>query len=336
MSATAKRTNGLLGRAMSIDNKKKSNTVQKQSKPPAHAGVAKPSLTQKLTNLPTGLQFPGHFLSILSQEYGFKKCGIFLLEEPGDYYSAAALYGFDTTTCNRIRIPGSLFSNSSLDQQIVKISALLRKRLQPFLSTREFGLLEKGAFILLQRNGHFQGVILLSEEDWKAGENTYSDVAKLCLRYQEKLLQSRPKGLIKPAEKMEIYDSTSEIEVMFNQQIESENCLRFLFVDVESVLQFLKDRNEFSPSIQRSINEILRSLCVSNDNFIRLSPNQALLILKGRLATTRSDLIIHQIQISLASFFKNPEGFPKIKWEIRDYPEHGKTFEELLKPLLSN
>jgi hypothetical protein len=122
-------------------------------------------LLEEIGTLPQSIELPGMLFSILKNHLGVKKAMFLLPDSRGTDFKPWASCGYDPTTVHRFKFPNDSVRTiaENTDTPVYFLTNSDIKALEPYLSSREFSLMEETVITIFYYNNIILGLYFISD-----------------------------------------------------------------------------------------------------------------------------------------------------------------------------
>jgi hypothetical protein len=220
-----------------------------------------------------------------------------------------AISGFDNTTRRRLRIPIEIIQQHGALKAGEKVLLIEEQRLflEPFFSTREFGLFLSIFMAPFQTDGKIHGLFIVASEDSDGISDGYNSIQNLIMENQAALRQFYVDRInsLPPYSQGETDKHREELLDHFSDQIENKECNIFVFnIELNKILAAVRPNSEFIDDykFREDILRILHSLTAASGIFYSSDEIPVLMGIPSA-AVHDKDFLAHHILLSLKDFF---------------------------------
>lgn len=314
---------GLLDKALIIDN-----STERES-------VFSPDINRMMASLnssSTGLDFPGTLFKHLVDEFHIEK-GALLLPQDNSPYVPWAETGFDQTTLRRIRIPYSLVESLKNGQfySFLELEKSDIESLKDYFSFREFSVTAKITIAPLFAEREIIALLFISKGEIADQSTGYKQkILKKLSDEAGPLLFEKRGNIINKLEIMEFNENSVEETISRYIGKHKESVFLLISVSISDFPKHFQDRNMSSLSfrIKQDILRLVKTLISNKGEVYSGDKDTLIIILKGE-RTVEAEMFVHQIGISMKYFFKITNSDYTPRFQVKKYPDDGKTAEEL-------
>ena len=280
--------------------------------------------------------------SLIRDFFKLSKSAILLYDPLRMVFSPWASTGLDQTTLHRLRIPLGFNKNfnrvANGEVLIFKESGQI-KEFNPFFSARENSAINQLIFVPFIADSKLIAILLIIKMDTIINLETPGILKEVSLSAAPHIYQAREKklGNLSSTGKTVTSESLqSRVDELIDKCSKRKISLVLIKISIEHLINTLLKYNEFIDPfrLKEDLYRITGSLLADIGEVFRLDSNN-LILLVSEMQITDPALLLHQLAISLGTFFEilkteQSMGFDE---KIMVYPEDGDSSEKLLSDL---
>jgi hypothetical protein len=274
---------------------------------------------------------------MLSEHLKLEKAALLLPEPDSGELAPWSIRGFDRTTEHRLRIPPQEMSGHVLDPEaaVTVLSGSRVQPLAPYLSQREFDLLDSAALVPFRHKDRLLGLLLIARSPYLAESADVLDIAFSAISrpIASILHQNRDVRLEGSAERA-ILDE-SELRAMSAELGRPENGRAAVAVfEIEELVSAIagsaEDVDRFR--IRQDVLRVIAAI-VSEVGTIGTSSSGRVMLLFADDAQLDPNLVLHQLSLQLAELFEGIETPPDLNAEVRRVDHDRERVDEVVAEL---
>lgn len=250
-----------------------------------------------------GIEVAGTVLGIFDSVFIAAKCAFFVYEEREGAFLSYAATGYDKSTRNRMFFPEeklkSLFGWDEESLFLTKKNDLLI----PYLSQKEFDLLDQILLIPFIFDSEFLGFLMITQCDFFEDPNLLRSVSELMEPISQLVFKKRFEPLLHMTS--DIYPVTSHVITLINQLADEgiEDKKKLLFLSFEVWMAPIYSDNYILPYCAKGDLLAIIGAMVYGDGKVIDLPGSGILLLFPASRMDDSELFIHQITKSCQRVF---------------------------------
>ena len=272
-----------------------------------------------------GIEYSRLLFESFSNIFKIKKGSLLLLEAESNTFVPVSSINMDITTTRHLRIPSIVLEKQfHFYNQIITIPDPKVKILKQFFSIREYSAMGSLILVPFYYRGILKSALLIIDPTTEIVE-TARDISLMSEKFVKKLLNSRkPFNNSLQLDKREPDKNPKIILQEYIDKNIQEN-ITFLIIKInfnllkETLVQLLPNSDPYniSKDIIRSITQLIYPI----GEFIKVSSDIYILFYKIKTGKN-PDLIIHQINLAISSFFNLSQTLPRIETELKSIPDY--------------
>ena len=309
---------GLLSRISSLQNNSDPIVRKKKSLIEVFFSDAK--------KLCTGFEYSEQLFKLLCRDLYIEKGALLIPDSEGSRFLPVSFLNIDMTTTRHLRIERTILETQfNHYNEIISDSDNRIKLFKQYFSIREFSALNSLMLVPFYIKGTLSAFLFIINPKKEIVEIA-GEISLKSEKLIYKLLNSRkPFSTIS----MPVRNDLDTSPVIILQDFIDNNIAEYITILIitmnikhlkNSLIKLLPNADSFeiSNNIPSSINRLISN----SGKIIRLHPDQYLMFYKIKTGTT-PDLVLHQINTSITSFFNLSVSLPEIEVDIKTYQASG-------------
>ena len=298
-------------------------------------------LLSGITSLSGGIESVAELFSLVRDFFKLSKSAILLYDPLRMVFSPWASAGLDQTTLHRLRIPlgfNKNFNRVANGEVLVFKKSGQIKEFNSFFSARENSAVNQLIFVPFIADNKLIAILLIIKMETIINLETPGILKEVSLVAAPHIYQAREKKLNNLGDgKIATFESLqSRVDELIDKCGKRNMSLVLIKISIEHLINTVLKYNEFIDSfrLKEDLYRITGSLLADIGEVFRLDSNN-LILLVSEMQITDPALLLHQLAISLGTFFEilkteQSMGFDE---KIMVYPEDGDSSEKLLSDL---
>ncbi len=293
----------------------------------------------EIKSLEIEFEYSKKIFNLLCLHLKIKKGALLILDKTNNSFSPGIILNLDMTTSRHFRIESTFFDEHvSNFNKITFKENLFLKGLKQFFSIREYSALRSLMVVPFYLFGELNAILVIIDPNEKI-VTTARGISLGSEKITKKLLKSRTPFNIESnnVPDPEREDPYKILENFISSSLYGENrALLIISLNVKSLLttlnELLPDTDPFE--IYKDVIHAIIKLISNSGVLVRLSADKHLIYYRLRTGTT-PNLITHQINLAIATFFSIKNILPKIteRFDLFKSPI-SKSVQSLLKDFL--
>lgn len=279
----------------------------------------------EISKIKQGIEYSRLLFESFSNFFEIQKGSLLLLETESNTFLPVSYINMDITTTRHLRIPSIVLDKQFLFfNEIITIPDQKIKILKQFFSIREYSAMTSLILVPFYYRGILNSALLIIDPSAEIVE-TAREISLKSEKFVKKLINSR-----KP------FNNTVNLnkrkpdknpELILQEYIDKniQKNITFLIIKInltllkETLVQLLpnSDPYDISKDIIKSITQLINP----TGEFISISSDIYILFYKIKTGKN-PDLILHQINLAITSFFNLSQTLPKIETELKSIPDY--------------
>jgi hypothetical protein len=299
-------------------------------------------LLSSITSLSGGIESVAELFSLVRDFFKLSKSAFLLYDPLRMVFSPWASAGLDQTTLHRLRIPLGFNKNfnrvANGEVLIFKESGQI-KEFNPFFSARENSAIKQLVFVPFIADSKLIAILLIIKMEGIIDPETPGILKEVSLAAAPHIYQAREKklGYLSGDGKTATFESLqSRVDELIDKCSKRNMSLALIKISIEHMVNTILKYNEFIDPfrLKEDLYRITGSLLADIGEVFRLDSNNLILLI-SEMQITDPALLLHQLAISLGTFFEilkaeHSMGFDE---KIIVYPEDGDSSKKLLSHL---
>jgi len=299
-------------------------------------------LLSRITSLSGRIESVAELFSLVRDFFKLSKSAILLYDHLRMVFSPWASAGLDQTTLHRLRIPlgfNNNFNRVANGEVLVFKESGQIKEFNPFFSARENSAINQLIFVPFIADSKLIAILLIIKMETIINLETPGILKEVSLAAAPHIYQAREKklGNLSGDGKTVTFESLqSRVDELIDKCEKRNRSLVLIKISIEHLINTVLKYNEFIDPfrLKEDLYRITGSLLADIGEVFRLDANN-LILLVSEMQITDPALLLHQLAISLATFFETLKTEQSMGFDekIMVYPEDGDSSEKLLSDL---
>jgi len=272
-----------------------------------------------------GIEYSRLLFGSFSNFFKIHKGSLLLLEPESNTFVPVSSINMDLTTIRHLRIPSIVLDKQFLFfNEIITIPDQKVKILKQFFSIREYSAMTSLILVPFYYRGILNSALLIIDPSTEIVE-TAREISLMSEKFVKKLLNSR-----KPFNNSVHLDKgepDKDPEIILQKYIDRNIKKNITYLIIKINLSLLKETlvhllpNSDSYNISKDIIKSIIQLINPTGELVNISSDNYILFYKIKTGKN-PDLILHQINLAISSFFNLSQTLPKIETELKSIPDY--------------
>ena len=278
-----------------------------------------------ISNIKPGFEYSKELFNSLCVFFNISKGALLFRDSDLNTFSPVSFINIDITTTRHLRIDSNIFDvNNSIFNKKVNITDKNIRIFKQYLSIREFSALDSFIIVPFYLRGILNALLFIIDPSTELVSNA-NEISLNSEIFTNKLIKSQKpfnnvlKSSIKESKSEPVYSLQNYFEL---NQLKD---VTFLIITInftelkDFLISQLSDSDTFE--ISNNIFKSITLLISPTGKLVKLSSENYLLfyiIKKGKT----SGIILHQINLAIASFFNISKTLPKIETQIKSFQKN--------------
>jgi hypothetical protein len=291
------------------------------------------SFLQEIKKINQGFEYSKNLFNCLCNFLNMNKAVLLVIDTENNTFIPGSYINIDLTTTRHLRIKSNILKEQFNNyNEIIDITDQKIKIFKQFFSIREFSALNSIILTPFYLKGTLTAILMIMDP-LENNINMLRDISLNSDKFMNKLIKSR-----KPFTNLKvnnIKEIVKDPNIILMDYISNNTLQNILFLIITVNISDLKEAltnllpNSDSFEISNNIIKSITQLISPTGELVKLTSDKYLIFYKLRKGKT-SGIIIHQINLAIASFFNLNATLPDIQTEIKTIPENSYNNSETL------